>query len=61
VPMESEAEVRLSLLRRISLKAASYHERVPVARSLPLASILIIAALILVNIIVWIGCGIVLV
>ncbi|GAB7363746.1 hypothetical protein MBLNU230_g4314t1 [Neophaeotheca triangularis] len=41
-------------------KAKEYHERTPLLRKLPGAAIAIIALLIVVNILVWIACGIVL-
>jgi nickel/cobalt transporter (NiCoT) family protein len=59
--MDNAVEEHVSLLNKLSNKAALYHERVPVVRTVPLKSILIIVILIGVNIFVWIGCGIVLV
>jgi hypothetical protein len=52
---------RLSRLGKFSRKAEDYHSRVPVLGKLPFRTVSIITLLIVVNICVWIGCGIVLV
>ena len=44
-----------------STKVALYHERIPIIRRLPLSVIAIIIAVLLVNLIVWAGVGVVLV
>lgn len=44
-----------------AIKANTYHSRIPYVRKLPLSAIAIILTLILVNIVVWAGVGVVLV
>ena len=52
-----EVSLKKSLLR----KAATHHERVPGLRRMPLPALGIILLLVIVNLVVWVGVGIVLV
>jgi hypothetical protein len=59
--MDNVDEERATLLKAVSAKVSTYHDRTPVLRRLPLASVLIILLLIGINIFVWVACGVVLV
>ncbi|KAI9826300.1 MAG: hypothetical protein M1832_000217 [Thelocarpon impressellum] len=50
-----------TLKARFSRKAAAYHSRVPYVRRLPLLVLAIIAGVVLANVVVWAGVGVVLV
>lgn len=62
--MEAQDEVqqrRPLLLMHIKDKAASYHDRIPLLRRVPLRSIAVIAFVAFINAIIWAASGIVLV
>ena len=64
--MDAEAQphpqwrARQPLIYNITTKAESFHEKIPLLRRLPGRAIAIILLLIVINIIIWVACGIVL-
>ncbi|KIW14877.1 hypothetical protein PV08_07662 [Exophiala spinifera] len=59
-PAPARKKVLKRTIHRIHKRLSHVHSRIPYLRSLPLAAILIIALLILVNLVIWAICGLIL-
>ncbi len=56
-----DGQAKPSLMKSLANRIAVYHGRTPVVKKIPLAAVVVILGLFMINIAVWAGVGIVLV